>query len=58
MVIISAAKVVVLVAVVGAVLVTVSLVLQKDVLLVARVLKEVCSSNNSAGTASMYILND
>ena len=39
MVIISTAKVVVLVAVVGAVLVTVSLVLQKHVLLVALVLK-------------------
>ena len=58
MVIISTAKVVVPVAVVGAVLVTVSLVLQKDVLMVALVLKEVCSSSNSAGTASMYILND
>ena len=58
MVIISAAKVVVLVAVVGAVLVTVSLVLQKDVLMVALVLQEVCSSSSSAGTASMYILND
>ena len=30
----------------------------KDVLMVALVLKEVCSSSSSAGTASMYILND
>ena len=58
MVIISTAMVMVLVAVVGAVLVTVWLVLQKDVLMVAQVLEEVCSSSSSANTASMYILND